>query len=112
MAHIADNIYKVQELRYKKEKILTARTDHMIKKPPFFVYDSIFASGYPWNTISDKNVYVKKAALVATEAAFGMWVLWNTALLKIDSPHLYLKQHNVTHSQNLVLPAISTKKKF
>ncbi|RKX67054.1 MAG: hypothetical protein DRP41_01360 [Thermodesulfobacteriota bacterium] len=78
MAHIAENIYKVQALRYKKEKILTARTDHMIKSPPFFVYDSIFASGYPWNTISDKNTYIPKATLIATKAAFGMWALWNT----------------------------------
>jgi hypothetical protein len=78
MAHLAEAIYKVQEARYENEHILTARTDHQLGDPPYFVYDSIFAAGYPWNVISDTGEYHREAAIVATKAAFGMWVLWKT----------------------------------
>ena len=79
MAEIAESIYRVQEARYQQDHILTARTDHQVSAPPFFVYDSIFAEGYPWNIISDNGQYYKDAAIVATKAAFGMWSLFKTA---------------------------------
>jgi len=78
MKEIAERIYKVQEARYLKEGIFTARTDHQLKGPPYFVYDTIFALGYPWNTIADDGTYMKEKALVATKAAFGIWALWKT----------------------------------
>jgi len=78
MTKLAEDIYRVQEARYLKEGIFTARTDHQLPQAPFFVYDSIFAAGYPWNVISDDGRPQKDAALVATKAAFGMWVLWKT----------------------------------
>lgn len=77
-AKLAEDIYKVQEARYLREGIFTARTDHQLPQAPFFVYDSIFAAGYPWNVISDDGRYQKDAAAVSTKAAFGMWVLWKT----------------------------------
>ncbi len=78
MAGIAESIYKVQETRYKKENIFTARSDHQVSGPPYFVYDSIFAAGYPWNVISDSGQYHKEQSLVSTRAAFGMWSIWKT----------------------------------
>ncbi len=78
MADIAKKIYLVQEARYKREHIFTARTDHQVLGPPFFVYDAIFVAGYPWNVISDNGEYHPEAALVSTRASFGMWVLWKT----------------------------------
>lgn len=78
MARLAEDIYKVQESRYFKEHIFTARTDHQLQESPFFVYDTILAGGYPWNVISDGGRYIKDAAAVATKAAFGIWVLWKT----------------------------------
>ncbi|MFQ5627233.1 MAG: DUF3131 domain-containing protein [bacterium] len=77
-AQVAEVVYKVQEQRYRKECIFTARTDHQLSTAPFFVYDAIFASGYAWNTISDAGDTHPKAALVSTRAAFGMWALWKT----------------------------------
>ncbi len=78
MADLAEKIYLVQEKRYHEHRILTARTDHQLKKAPYFLYDSIFAAGYPWNTISDTGDSYESLALVSTRAAFGLWVLWKT----------------------------------
>lgn len=72
------DLFKVQELRYQKQGILTARTDHPVQKPPYFVYDTVFASGYAWNTLSDQGRQVPGMAMVATKAVFGMWALQRT----------------------------------
>jgi hypothetical protein len=69
------DIFRIQEARYRTKGILTARTDHPTRKPPHFVYDTIFASGYAWNTISDQGRQVEHMAIVSTKAVFGMWVL-------------------------------------
>lgn len=74
----AENIYLVQEARYKSQGILTARSDHMTSSPHSLVYDSIFALGYPWNTITASGGRDSVHALVATQVVFPMWVLWKT----------------------------------
>lgn len=78
MAEIAQTVYDVQELRYQKDRVHTARTDHQLKKKPYFVYDSIFSMGFAWNTTDDKGKFQRRGALVATKAVFGMWALWKT----------------------------------
>ena len=77
-ADLAQRIYTVQERRYAQKKIFTARTDHKMSGSPYFVYDSIFAGGYAWNTISDEGKHLPGAALVSSRAGFGMWALWKT----------------------------------
>jgi hypothetical protein len=77
LKNLAQDVYIVQEDRYRSDGILTARTDHPLSKPPNFLYDSIFAAGYPWNTISEQGKTYGQLALVSTRAAFGMWVLWD-----------------------------------
>jgi hypothetical protein len=74
---MADRIYRVQELRYERTGTLTARTEHQIERAPYFVYDSIYSDGYPWNTISDEGKFHPDAAAVASKGAIGLWVLWN-----------------------------------
>lgn len=77
-ADLAQRIYMVQERRYQQKKIFTARTDHQTSSSPYFVYDTIFAAGYPWNTMSDGGKFMPQAALVSSRAAFGLWALWKT----------------------------------
>jgi len=77
-ADLAQRIYTVQERRYQQKKIFTARTDHQTSTAPFFVYDTIFAAGYPWNTMADSGKFTPEAALVSSRAAFGLWALWKT----------------------------------
>lgn len=77
-ALLAQRIYAVQERRYRREHILTARTDHRIPNAPYLVYGTIFAEGFPWNVISSDGAYHRDEALMATKAAFGLWALWKT----------------------------------
>ncbi|MEM6795507.1 MAG: DUF3131 domain-containing protein, partial [Acidobacteriota bacterium] len=85
-AELAEKLYAVQEARWARERVLTARTDHPVSGPPYFVFDSIHAAGYPWNTISDQGESRADLALVSSRAAFGMW-----ALFKSDYSDLLLK---------------------
>jgi hypothetical protein len=77
-ADFAQRIYKVQELRHSEEGILTARTEHQLDTKPYFVYDTIYTDGFPWNTISESGKYVPQFSAIALKAAFGLWVLWET----------------------------------
>lgn len=74
----AQRIYQVQENRYKKTGILTARTEHQLAVAPYFVYDTIYSDGYPWNTITDQGKFVPEHAAVSPKAALGLWALWKT----------------------------------
>ena len=78
MVDLAQRVYAVQEARWRREHVLTARTDHPLSQSPFFVHDSIFVAGYPWNTISDHGDVVLDKSLVSTRAVFGLWALWKT----------------------------------
>ncbi|WP_205665136.1 DUF3131 domain-containing protein [Caldimonas tepidiphila] len=78
MADFGHRVYRVQEMRHQVTGILTARTEHQLDRAPYFVYDTIYSDGYPWNTITDTGKYVPEVAAVALKAALGMWVLWET----------------------------------
>ena len=78
IADFAQRIYQVQEARYHIKGILTARTEHQLDGPPYFVYDTIYTDGYPWNTITETGKYVPQFAAIALKGAFGRWTLWDT----------------------------------
>jgi hypothetical protein len=73
---MAERVYQTQEARFRKEGVLTARSDYQMREPPYAVTDGVFVSGYPWNTVGADGKEYEKLALVSTRAAFGMWVLW------------------------------------
>jgi hypothetical protein len=75
LRRMTHDLFRIQEARYRSLGILTARTDHSMRGPPHFVHDTVFASGYAWNTLSDQGKPAGKSAMVATKAVFGMWVL-------------------------------------
>lgn len=75
----AQRIYRVQESRYRMEGILTARTEHQLDGPPYFVYDTIYTDGYTWNTITEDGKYVPRFSSIALKGALGLWALWDTA---------------------------------
>ena len=77
-AEFADRIYQVQENRWRATGFMTARSEHNVSGPPYFTYDTIFSDGYPWNTVTPRGDYVPEHAAVATKAALGLWVLWDT----------------------------------
>jgi len=73
---LAGELYQVQEERWRREHQFTARTDYQMREAPYVVLDSVFAAGYPWNTIGSDGKEYEKLAIVSTRAAFGMWALW------------------------------------
>jgi hypothetical protein len=77
MAEFARRIFAVQEARYRETGILTARTEHQLDQPPYFVYDTIFSDGFPWNTIDPSSNYQPDFAAVALKGAFSMWAVWD-----------------------------------
>ncbi|MEM7440531.1 MAG: DUF3131 domain-containing protein [Pseudomonadota bacterium] len=77
-AEFADRIYEVQEQRWRRTGFMTARSEHNVKGPPYFTYDTIFSDGYPWNTVTPRGDYVPDHAAVAAKAALGLWALWET----------------------------------
>ena len=77
-AEFADRIYEVQENRWRRTGFMTARSEHNVKGPPYFTYDTIFSDGYPWNTVTPRGDYTPDHAAVASKAALGLWALWDT----------------------------------
>ncbi|CUH54428.1 DUF3131 domain-containing protein [Shimia marina] len=77
-AEFADRIYQVQENRWRQTGFMTARSEHNVKGPPYFTYDTIFSDGYPWNTVTPRGDYVPDHAAVSGKAALGLWALWDT----------------------------------
>ncbi len=77
-AEFADRIYQVQENRWRQTGFMTARSEHNVKGPPYFTYDTIFSDGYPWNTVTPRGDYVPDHSAVAAKAALGLWALWET----------------------------------
>ncbi|MFW2589978.1 DUF3131 domain-containing protein [Sagittula sp. SSi028] len=77
-AEFAQRIYLVQQRRYEQTGVVTARSEHQVNGKPYFVYDSIFADGYAWNTLDPTGEYQPDRAAIAAKAAIGMWALWET----------------------------------
>ncbi len=77
-AEFANRIYLVQQRRFEQTGVITARSEHQVDGSPYFVYDSIFADGYPWNTLDPTGEYQPDRAAVSAKAAVGMWALWDT----------------------------------
>ena len=78
MRDYAEKIYLIQESRYRAEGVSTARTDHPLSIPPYYVQSSIFGAGYPWSVLSNTGEHLPALALVSTRAVFGLWALWKT----------------------------------
>lgn len=73
---LMDNIYEVQRQRWLRKGILTAVSEDNIDQKPWFIYNTIFAAGMPWNTITDRGVMHENLKSVSTKAAIGMMVLY------------------------------------
>jgi len=67
-AEFANRIYLAQQRRFEQTGVITARSEHQVDGSPYFVYDSIFADGYAWNTLDPTGEYQPDRAAVS--AAF------------------------------------------
>ncbi|WP_089398131.1 DUF3131 domain-containing protein [Noviherbaspirillum humi] len=78
MENFAHRVYQAQENRYRETGIITARSEHQLDQEPYFVYDTVFTDGFPWNTITDTGKHMPQYAAISLKAALGMWVLWKS----------------------------------
>jgi hypothetical protein len=67
------NLLKVQSQRFQRTGILTAVNEDAIKKPPYFLYYSVYANGKTWEILADSNRSYPQLKFASTKAAFG----WN-----------------------------------
>lgn len=66
------NIYEVQKRRYLEKGIITAISEDNIDRPPYFLYNTIFSSGLPWNTTTDTGVRYDHLKTVSVKAAMSL----------------------------------------
>ena len=77
-AQTANHLYKAQQKRFETTGLPTAKSEFQLPQKPWFVYDTIYANGYAWNTINDLGTSISNYSALTTKAAFAMWVLWDT----------------------------------
>ncbi len=74
----ADRLLAAQEARYEATSYLTAVTEDNLDQAPYFVYNTLFANGKPWNTVTDKSSQHNDLRFLSAKAAIGWHVLYNT----------------------------------
>ncbi len=73
---LLENIYKVQKRRWEETGIVTAVSEDNIDQKPYFLYNTIFTAGLPWNTTTDKGVRYDNLKTISTKAALSLAVLF------------------------------------
>lgn len=76
MANYASRVFQVQERRFQQTGQLTAVTEDNIDGPPYFLYNTVYANGQAWATITDTNKPYPQLRSISTKAAFGWRYLY------------------------------------
>ena len=77
-AELAYRVYRAQEERYRRERVLTAVSEDHLDRAPYFVYNTVLANGTPWATLTDKGADASAFRTLSTKAAFGWAALYDT----------------------------------
>jgi hypothetical protein len=71
----ADLALEAQRRRFRRARILTARSDYLRSSDPYLVYGTVMSAGYPWTTTDGGGAPHPELALLSTRAAYGDWAL-------------------------------------
>lgn len=71
LADYAARVLDVQKRRYDTTGQLTAVSEDNIDQEPYFLYNTVYANGIPWATITDTNKPYPHLRSISTKAAFG-----------------------------------------
>ena len=71
LADFAARVLDVQKRRYDSTGQLTAVTEDNIDQAPYFLYNTVYANGANWATITDANQPYPQFRSISTKAAFG-----------------------------------------
>jgi len=70
------NIYEVQKRRWQETGIVTAISEDNINQKPYFLYNTIFNAGLPWQTTNSSDVQYDHLKTLSTKAAFTMAMVY------------------------------------
>ncbi len=76
LADYAARVLEVQKRRYEETGQLTAVTEDNIDQAPYFLYNTVYANGKTWATITDTNQPYPQLRSISTKAAFGWRYLY------------------------------------
>ncbi|MFN6498056.1 MAG: DUF3131 domain-containing protein [Nostoc sp. DedQUE01] len=76
LANFAARVLDVQKRRYDTTGQLTAVTEDNIDQAPYFLYNTVYANGTNWATITDANQPYPQFRSISTKAAFGWHYLF------------------------------------
>jgi hypothetical protein len=71
-------IYRAQEERFRKTGVLTAVSEDHVDREPYFVYNTVFADGKAWNTLTEKGEDASALRSLSVKAAFGWYALYRS----------------------------------
>ncbi|RCJ36463.1 hypothetical protein A6770_15620 [Nostoc minutum NIES-26] len=69
------NLFKVQQQRFKRTGILTAVNEDSLDRPPYFLYYSIYSNGQAWQAVNTGGKTYPQLRFVSTKAAFSWFAL-------------------------------------
>jgi len=72
----ARDVYDAQRKRFERTGILTAVSEDNLDQAPFFAYNTVWADGKAWNTITDEGKDVSQFRSLSTKAAMGWLALY------------------------------------
>ncbi|MBG1245132.1 DUF3131 domain-containing protein [Nostoc sp. NZL] len=76
LADFAARVLDVQKRRFDTTGQLTAVTEDNIDQAPYFLYNTVYANGANWATITDANQSYPQFRSISTKAAFGWHYLF------------------------------------
>ena len=74
-APLAERVFEVQKRRWERTGTVTALSEDHVDRPPWFVYDAIWADGQAWRTVSPDGSTVPGLRGVSTKAALALAAL-------------------------------------
>ncbi|NEX63925.1 DUF3131 domain-containing protein [Noviherbaspirillum galbum] len=75
---LAWRVYRAQEERFRRTGQLTAVSEDHLDRAPYFAYNTIYADGKPWFTLTDTGKDVSALRSISVKAAFGWYALFRT----------------------------------
>jgi len=112
---LAFRLFEAQRARFERTKVVTAVSEDNIDQPPYFVYNTVFADGKAWNTVTEEGEDVADLRTLSTKAAIGWYALYDTPysdkLFESINSNFdadkgwYAGIYEVTSEQNLALTA-------
>jgi hypothetical protein len=70
--------YRAQEARFRHTGVLTAVSEALVDRAPYFVYNSVWTDGRPWATVTEQGEDAAPLRSLSVKAAFGWHALLRT----------------------------------